>query len=109
MVSNSYSDLFKMIYEQGKFWFTVSTVIWGAKKGFDWVKDIREKDIPEVKTSINNVHLELQQQTSQIVTSLDKLGSEFKEMRQDFRTYVAPPMRMYAAKAAKTKKAKAQN
>jgi hypothetical protein len=77
-------------YEEAKFWIGIGTAFWILFKAINWVKSIKENDIPhiqngvnELKTSMESVHTELKEQTSAVVT-------ELKDIKADLRTYFAP-------------------
>lgn len=110
------------IYEQAKFWVPCLAFSWGVYKGFDkafkWVKEIREKDLAELKTSvdglkggINETNTAVQNMQhglsgkieSQTVSIVDQL----KELRSDFRTfYTIPTPQMIPARAKPVKTVK---
>ena len=99
MLSNSV-DFLKELYPELKFWSQLCGGIWLVFKGLQWVKDIKVKDLAEIKTSVNDVktglseiHTEMKEQTNSIV-------GELKELRADFRAYNPPRI----AKAARKRK-----
>ena len=94
----------KSIYEEGKFWSIVATSIVAVYKAFQWVKDIREKDLVTISGKIDGLHGELGSQTTAIVKATDANTNEIKELRNDMRTLIIQPQLARAAKASRRKK-----
>ena len=94
----------KAIYEEGKFWSIVATSIVALYKAFQWVKDIREKDLVTIQGKIDGLHTELGSQTTAIVKATDANTNEIKELRNDMRTLIIQPQLARAAKASRRKK-----
>jgi hypothetical protein len=90
------SVLFHQIYVEAKFWLSVGGAFWILFKCVNWVKAIRENDLTHLQTGVDNLHTELQNQTSAVV-------KELQEMRLDFRTYFAPAQ-VVRTKSRKRKK-----
>lgn len=83
----------ELIYEQSKFWIALISFLWAIFKGFNWVKDIREKDLKDIHNGVTSLRGEIQGQTTQIV-------DQIKELRSDFRTfYTIPQPQMIPARA----------
>lgn len=68
----------EVIYEQSKFWIGLITFVWSIFKGFNWVKDIRDKDLKGLHEGIVSLRGDLQGQTTQLV-------EQIKELRNDVR------------------------
>ena len=94
----------KAIYEEAKFWSIMAGAVITAYKGFQWVKDIREKDLVTIQGKIDGLHTELGNQTSAIVKATDANTNELKELRNDMRTLIIQPQLARAAKASRRKK-----
>lgn len=99
-----------------KFLAFVVTVIITAYKGFDWVKQIRTKDLAELHTSVGYVNsgittlgAKIDNLSEKLETKLDSqtsaVVSELKEMRGDFRTfYISPVAQMMPARSKPVRK-----
>ncbi len=84
--------------EDYKFWITIAGMIASGYKAFQWIKEIRTKDlvavhqgIQEIKTGLNSLGMKLDSQTNSVV-------GELKELRNDFRTFI--PMATYMSPVA---------
>lgn len=88
-----------------KFWATLAGLGWTAFKGFQWVKEIRTKDLHEVKAALGDVSAKMDTQT-------DRLVKEFQESREEFRTFtrlfiVPQPLPIARARAPRKPRLKA--
>jgi hypothetical protein len=92
------------VYEEGKFWIGFATAVIGGYKAFSWVKDLREKDLVEVNSKLDGLHIELGTQTSAIVKATEANTNELKELRMDMRTLIIQPQLARAAKASRRKR-----
>lgn len=78
-----------------KFWSTVALIIIAGYKAYDWVKQIRTKDIPDLHAEVKRLGTSMDALGSKVDAQTQSLVSELKEMRSDFRTfYIAPPAMM---------------
>lgn len=68
-------------------------------KVIQWIKDIREKDLHEIKTGMTGVQTEMSKQTEALV-------AELKEQRADFRTFYAPLLQAVATPVVARPRAK---
>lgn len=85
--------ILQSVAEQGKFWVGLATAIIAGYKGFEWVKQIRTKDLKEIHDGIKSMSGKIDTQTASVV-------GELKEMRADFRTfYISPAPAMLTARA----------
>lgn len=90
-----------------KFYLGLAGLVWTASKGFNWVKDIREKDLKGLKEDMGTVSTELRQQTNVISTGFSTLLSGVHDLRSDFRTfYTSPDPLMVPVRARATRKRK---
>lgn len=86
------------LYNEGKFWIAFIGVLWTVFKAANWIKSIKNTDLPKIQTTLDNQVTQAEHrmsiQTEQIVTTQKESASnivrELTEMRQDFRTYSAP-------------------
>jgi len=95
--------------------FVVAVII-TTYKGFDWVKQIRTKDLAELHTSVGYVNsgitslgAKIDNLSEKLETKLDSqtsaVVSELKEMRGDFRTfYISPVAQMMPARSKPARK-----
>ena len=97
------SDI-KAIYEEGKFWSLIAGAVIAVYKAFQWVKDIREKDLVTIQGKIDGLHGELGKQTDAIVKATEANTHELVELRNDMRTLIIQPQLARAAKASRRKK-----
>jgi hypothetical protein len=67
-----------------KFYIALAGALWTAFKGFNWVKDIREKDLKGIKD-------DLAQQNHLLGTGFTALSNGITELRSDFRTFYTSP------------------
>lgn len=79
------------IYNESKFWLAFGGALWSVFKGVAWIRAIKTNDLHHIQLSLNEnsdlvrgVRTELVQQTSALVT-------EFRELRQDIRTFYPRP------------------
>lgn len=98
------------VIEGWKFWASLAGIgltIYGAIwRSWQWVKDIREKDLPiinqevqEVNKGVASLGVKLDQQTSAIVR-------ELSELRSDFRVFYTQPIpQMLPAMAPRKRRA----
>jgi hypothetical protein len=83
-----------------KFYLGLAGLLWTAFKGFNWVKDIREKDLKGIKDDLST-------QTDVIGTGFSNLADGIRELRNDFRTfYTSPDPLMIPVNARMTRKRK---
>jgi hypothetical protein len=83
-----------------KFYMALVGLLWTTFKGFNWVKDIREKDLKGLKDDIGT-------QTHVIGTGFNALAAGISELRNDFRTfYTSPDPLMIPVSARTTRKRK---
>ncbi len=92
------------VFEEGKFWVAMVSAIIATYKGFQWVKDIREKDLVKIQGTIDGLHTELGAQTTAIVKATEANTNELKELRNDMRTLIIQPALARAAKASRRKR-----
>lgn len=91
-------------YEEAKWWGPLLGAFWAIFKAFSWVKDIRRRDLTDIKGAVTVLQTGLKEQTDAFKEGLDKqtdvlkeglslqtstFVSELKEMRQDIRTFYA--------------------
>lgn len=90
-----------------KFYVGLASLMWTAFKGFNWVKDIREKDLKGLKEDVGTVSTELRQQTHVIGNGFSTLLAGVHDLRSDFRTfYTSPDPLMVPVRARATRKRK---
>lgn len=90
-----------------KFYAALAGLMWTAFKGFNWVRDIREKDLKGIKEDVNTVSTEVRSQTGVINQGFSLLTSTVQELRSDFRTfYTSPDPLMIPVSARTTRKRK---
>lgn len=83
-----------------KFYLALFGILWTSFKGFNWVKDIREKDLKGIKDDLST-------QTQVIGTGFSNLTDGVRELRNDFRTfYMSPDPLMIPMNARTTRKRK---
>lgn len=84
----------------------IGGAIWGLFKGYQWVKDVREKDLKQLKQNMADLHTGIEGVRAAIDTQTQSLVAELREQRQDFRTFYAPLLTIAAgptpARAKKT-------
>jgi hypothetical protein len=83
MIVETLSLSMPLLYDLAKTVMGAGSVGIGAYKVIQWIKDIREKDLADMKTGINAMQVGLEKQTVALI-------NEFKEQRQDFRTFYGP-------------------
>lgn len=86
------------LYNESKFWLTFGGALWTAFKAIQWVRSIKENDLHHIQEGVSDLKEGLDKQTDAIVDQL-------KDLREDFRTFYAQPMR---ARIASKRPAKAQ-
>lgn len=74
-----------------KFWVTVGGIMWGVYKAYDWVKQIRTKDVPDIKEEVKKLSLHLGELGTKVDNQTNQVVQELKEMRSDFRTFYCAP------------------
>lgn len=67
-----------------KFYLMLGGLLWTAFRGFNWVKDIRQKDLKGIKEDLGT-------QTNVISAGFAALSEGVKELRNDFRTFYTSP------------------
>lgn len=83
-----------------KFWTTLGACVVAVYKAYDWVKQIRTKDIPEMHSEIKKLSVSIDVLGSKLDAQTTSVVGELKEMRSDFRTfYISPSPLMMAARA----------
>lgn len=83
-----------------KFYLMLIGGMWTAFRGFNWVRDIREKDLKGIKEDLGT-------QTNVIGNGFANLSEGIRELRSDFRTfYIAPDPLMIPVSARTTRKRK---
>lgn len=86
---------FSRLYEEAKYWSSFIGALWVVFKGLRWVKDIRDKDLKGIDSNVVSLKNEVQQQTSLMCGSFDKLNSTMdrgiENLRSDFRTFYTSP------------------
>jgi cob(I)alamin adenosyltransferase len=96
------SGEFQVLYEEAKYWLSIGTAIWTILKIMSWVKKIKESDLVNIQSGVNNLNAELVKQTTTLNTELVKqttaIVSELKEMRNDFRTFYVPVLTVAPAR-----------
>jgi hypothetical protein len=79
-----------------KFWATLIGFLIAGYKAFDWVKQIRTKDLSEIHTGLNQLRTEFKTGVDGLSAKVDSQTSaivgELRELRSDFRTVI--PMTM---------------
>jgi hypothetical protein len=97
-----------LLIDIGKWVSGFSAVLWAGFRAFTWVKQIREKDLAELKQNVGNVQVSVDGVKAAIEHQTNRIVSELQEQRQDFRTFYAPllttamvPMQMQQARRAK--------
>lgn len=81
-----------------KFYIMLIGGMWTAFRGFNWVRDIREKDLRGIKEDLGA-------QTTVIGNGFANLSDGIRELRNDFRTfYIAPDPLMLPVSARTTRK-----
>ena len=97
-----------ILYEESKFWIGIATAIIGIYRGFEWVKDIRTKDIPGIQAGVNDLKFEITSQTTSLVKATDNNTHELRELRSDIKTltqaFIVPPKVRAARARARRKK-----
>lgn len=71
-----------------KFWMTLTAVVIAGYKAYDWVKQIRTKDIPSIHSEIAKLSAGLDTLGNKLDTQTTSVVGELKEMRSDFRTFI---------------------
>lgn len=106
------------ILDQARFWIPCIGFGWGLYKAFAWVKAIREKDLAELKVSMDGVKTGLeatntaisrmeQTSTENFKSQTTSIVDQLKELRSDFRTfYTIPQPQMLPARAKSVKSRK---
>ena len=99
------------LYEQLKYWLPALGILWGAFKTFRWVKEIREKDLADLKISVEGLKTGITDTKSAVEKMEEGVGTkienqtisivdQLKELRSDFRTfYTIPQPQMIPARA----------
>lgn len=77
-----------------KFWSTVALIIIAGYKAYDWVKQIRTKDIPDLHAEVKRLGTSMDTLGGKVDAQTQSLVSELKEMRSDFRTFYISPSAM---------------
>jgi hypothetical protein len=70
---------FSKVYDEVKSWVEIVVAAWTIFKAYEWVKDIRETDLKNLKDNMAEFNTSLKEQTRAIV-------DELKELRSDVRT-----------------------
>lgn len=78
------------LYPEVKFWLSVGGIFWMAFKGFTWVKAIRDNDLPQIQTGLDDVKKGMESVYTELKTQTSAVVSELQNLRLDFRTYSAP-------------------
>lgn len=90
----------QLLAEDYKFWLIVITIITAGYKAYDWVKQIRTRDLPDIHGEIKNLKTGLDSLGTKLDAQTTSVVGELKEMRSDFRTfYTSPSPLMMAAYA----------
>lgn len=112
-------ELVERVYTEGKFWIALSGFLWAVFKGTNWIKEIKEKDLPKMQTTIEKVSAELKEQSVSAAVSAKEhtitivngfkeqtaqLVRELQEQRQDFRAFYMPQVAQARAAKPRTRK-----
>lgn len=83
-----------------KFYLGLAGLLWTAFKGFNWVRDIREKDLKGIKDDLGA-------QTHVIRDGFAALSEKVGDLSSDFRNfYISPDPLMIPVSARATRKRK---
>jgi hypothetical protein len=104
MVVESFS--IPVMYDLGKTLLSVGGVVIAAYKVVQWIKDIREKDLHEIKTGMVDMHTGVLGLQTEMAKQTDALVNELKEQRQDFRTFYGPLLQTVSTPAVPRARAK---
>ena len=88
-----------LLYDISKTLIGAGSLAVGAYKVVQWIKDIREKDLADMKSGITAMQVGLEKQTEALI-------SELKEQRQDFRTFYGPLLQAVALPVSARARAK---
>lgn len=95
------STLVLEIYGLLKIWIPILGGAWGIFKVINWVKDIRNKDLIELKCSVDELKVEFGTKVDslkeEVKVQTTEIVGQLKEMRSDFRTFYSPPQYPHAA------------
>lgn len=79
------------VYNESKFWLAFGGALWSVFKGVAWIRSIKTNDLHHIQLSLNEnsdlvrgVRSDLKDQTTSLV-------NEFRELRQDIRTFYPRP------------------
>lgn len=71
------------LYSEFKFWTPLISLGYGAFRGFTWIKEIRTKDLADMKEIVKRVELGLNDQTKAVV-------EELRQFRNDLVSIYVP-------------------
>ena len=92
------------IYDELKWWGTVLGVAWTAFKAFNWVKDMREKDIKGIGDGVSGLKTEIKEQTTQFMSAMNDNTKEIRDLRTVLTQALIAPMPIAKAARARRKK-----
>lgn len=99
--------LSKQVYTEFKFWGPVVGAFWIVFKAYNWVLEIKTKDLCNIQDSIKEFNFELDRgltkQTTEFVNSVSVNTNEIKELRGDIKMLTAAILNQNA-KAARARK-----
>lgn len=91
-----------------KFVITLLAALGLAYRAFDWIKQIRTKDLIEIHSGIKDLKVELKSGMDNLSNKLDtqttSVVGELKELRSDFRAFYIPPAPILMPARAKAPK-----
>lgn len=112
-------ELLERVYTEGKFWIALTGFLWAVFKGTNWIKEIKEKDLPKMQSTIEKVSAELKEQAAAAAASAKEhtttvvngfkeqtaqLVRELQEQRQDFRAFYMPQVAQARATKPRVRK-----